>query len=136
VLRSCVLLVQDLLLACKTGILHELVSRNPAQAVETRSTSDYRAIVITPQQTGRFCALCLARFIGFWSSPVPQPLFGHRNGLPYGGWISGSTRGARRATQMKHGRLRVRFSRRCERTNAVCDCVGWIVGWGFAVKMP
>ena len=40
-----------MLRAYKTGILHELVSRNPAQPVETRSTSDYRAIVITPQQT-------------------------------------------------------------------------------------
>jgi integrase len=38
--------------------------------------------------------------------------------------------------QMKHGQLRVRFSRRCERTQALCDIVGWIVDWGFAVKMP
>ena len=35
----------------KVGILHELVSKNPAQPVETRSTTNYRAIVITPQQT-------------------------------------------------------------------------------------
>jgi integrase len=35
----------------KTGILHELVSKNPAQPVETRSKTDYRAIMITPQQT-------------------------------------------------------------------------------------
>jgi integrase len=35
----------------KVDILHELVSKNPAQPVETRSTTDYRAIVITPQQT-------------------------------------------------------------------------------------
>jgi integrase len=40
-----------MLRAYKTGILHELVSKNPAQPVETRSTSEYRAIVITPQQT-------------------------------------------------------------------------------------
>jgi integrase len=35
----------------KVGILHELVSKNPAQPVETRSTTNYRAIIITPQQT-------------------------------------------------------------------------------------
>jgi integrase len=40
-----------MLRAYKTGILHELVTKNPAQPVETRSKSDYRAIVITPQQT-------------------------------------------------------------------------------------
>ncbi len=35
----------------KVGILHERVSKNPVQFVETRSTSTYRAIVITPAQT-------------------------------------------------------------------------------------
>jgi integrase len=40
-----------MLRAFKSGILHELVTKNPAQPVETRNKSDYRAIVITPQQT-------------------------------------------------------------------------------------
>ena len=35
----------------KVGVLHERVSNNPVQHVETRSTSTYRAIVITPEQT-------------------------------------------------------------------------------------
>jgi integrase len=35
----------------KVGILHELVSKNPVLHVETRSKSNYRAIVITPAQT-------------------------------------------------------------------------------------
>lgn len=35
----------------KIGILHERVTRNPAQHVETRSKTDYKAIVMTPQQT-------------------------------------------------------------------------------------
>jgi len=35
----------------KTGILHELVSRNPVQPVETRCKTEYRAILVTPQQT-------------------------------------------------------------------------------------
>jgi integrase len=35
----------------KIGILHERVSKNPLLAVETRSKSTYRAIVITPGQT-------------------------------------------------------------------------------------
>jgi integrase len=35
----------------KVGLLHEFCTRNPAQAVETRSKTDYRAIVLTPQQT-------------------------------------------------------------------------------------
>jgi integrase len=35
----------------KVGILHEHVSRNPVEHVETRAKSNYRAIVITPQQT-------------------------------------------------------------------------------------
>ena len=35
----------------KVGVLHERVSKNPVQHVETRSTSTYRAIVITPAQT-------------------------------------------------------------------------------------
>src|SRR5438445_11124122 len=30
---------------------HELCTRNPAQSVETRSKTNYRAIVLTPQQT-------------------------------------------------------------------------------------
>jgi len=35
----------------KTGILHGFVSKNPCAPVETRATSDYRAIIVTPQQT-------------------------------------------------------------------------------------
>jgi integrase len=35
----------------KIGILHEHVAKNPVQHVETRSKSDYKAIVITPAQT-------------------------------------------------------------------------------------
>ncbi len=35
----------------KVGILHERVSKNPVERVETRSTSTYRAIVISPAQT-------------------------------------------------------------------------------------
>jgi len=35
----------------KVGLLHELVSKNPVASVETRSKSNYRAIVITPAQT-------------------------------------------------------------------------------------
>ncbi len=37
--------------AYKIGILHERVSKNPLLPVETRSKSNYRAIVITPAQT-------------------------------------------------------------------------------------
>jgi len=35
----------------KIGIIHGLVSKNPVQCVETRSTSNYRAVLITPPQT-------------------------------------------------------------------------------------
>jgi len=35
----------------KIGVLHEQVSKNPVLHVETRSKSDYKAIVITPAQT-------------------------------------------------------------------------------------
>jgi hypothetical protein len=35
----------------KIGILHEHVAKNPAQHVETRSKTDYKAVVITPTQT-------------------------------------------------------------------------------------
>ena len=35
----------------KIGIRHELVTKNPVAHVETRSKSNYKAIVITPQQT-------------------------------------------------------------------------------------
>ncbi len=35
----------------KVGILHERVSKNPVEHVETRCKSDYKAIVLTPQQT-------------------------------------------------------------------------------------
>ena len=35
----------------KVGILHGLVSKNPCEPVETRSTTSYRAITVTPQQT-------------------------------------------------------------------------------------
>lgn len=40
-----------MLRAYKTGILHELVSRNPCQPVETRCKTDYRAIMLAPDQT-------------------------------------------------------------------------------------
>ncbi len=33
------------------GLLHELVTKNPVLPVETRSTTDYKAILVTPQQT-------------------------------------------------------------------------------------
>ncbi|MFZ1136570.1 MAG: site-specific integrase, partial [Candidatus Korobacteraceae bacterium] len=35
----------------KVGILHEHVTRNPVLAVETRCTTVYKAILVTPQQT-------------------------------------------------------------------------------------
>ncbi len=35
----------------KVGMLHEKVSKNPVQHVETRSKTDYRAIVLSPAQT-------------------------------------------------------------------------------------
>jgi integrase len=35
----------------KVGVLHEHVAKNPVLHVETRSKTDYRAIVITPAQT-------------------------------------------------------------------------------------
>jgi hypothetical protein len=35
----------------KIGLRHELVTRNPLLHVETRSKSNYRAIIITPIQT-------------------------------------------------------------------------------------
>jgi integrase len=37
--------------AFKTGILHGLVTKNPCEPVETRTTTDYRAIMLTPDQT-------------------------------------------------------------------------------------
>ena len=35
----------------KIGLLHELVTKNPVLPVETRSTTHYKAILVTPQQT-------------------------------------------------------------------------------------
>jgi hypothetical protein len=35
----------------KVGILHERAKQNPVLHVETRSKTDYKAIVITPAQT-------------------------------------------------------------------------------------
>ena len=35
----------------KVGVLHERVSKNPVQHVETRSKTDYQAIVLAPAQT-------------------------------------------------------------------------------------
>jgi integrase len=35
----------------KTGILHGIITKNPVQPTESRSTTDYRAIIVTPQQT-------------------------------------------------------------------------------------
>jgi integrase len=40
-----------MLRAYKVGILHELVSKNPVLPVETRCTTGYKAILVTPQQT-------------------------------------------------------------------------------------
>lgn len=35
----------------KIGIQHELVTKNPAATVETRSTTSYKAVIVTPAQT-------------------------------------------------------------------------------------
>ena len=35
----------------KIGALHELVTKNPVLPVQTRSTTDYKAILVNPQQT-------------------------------------------------------------------------------------
>ncbi len=35
----------------KVGIQHGLVTKNPAEPVETRSTTDYKAVILTPVQT-------------------------------------------------------------------------------------
>lgn len=35
----------------RIGALHELVTKNPVLPVETRSTTDYKAILVTPRQT-------------------------------------------------------------------------------------
>lgn len=35
----------------RIGALHELVAKNPVLPVETRSTTDYKAILVTPRQT-------------------------------------------------------------------------------------
>ena len=35
----------------KIGALHELVTRNPVLPVETRSNTNYKAILVTPHQT-------------------------------------------------------------------------------------
>ena len=35
----------------KVGVLHELVTKNPVQHVETRSKFSYRAIIISPAHT-------------------------------------------------------------------------------------
>jgi len=37
--------------AYKVGILHEHVTKNPVAAVETRSTTKYKAVILTPRQT-------------------------------------------------------------------------------------
>jgi integrase len=43
---------RGVMLRCyKVGQLHELVAKNPVHAVETRSTTEYKAILVTPQQT-------------------------------------------------------------------------------------
>ena len=35
----------------KVGIQHDLVTKNPARAVESRSTTNYKAVIVTPAQT-------------------------------------------------------------------------------------
>lgn len=51
----------------KTGRLHGLVSTNPCEPVETRASSDYRAIIVTPQQTLAIpCVASPPPFIASW----------------------------------------------------------------------
>jgi len=72
----------------KVGILHELVSKNPAQPVETRSTTNYRALSSHRSKHGRFCARYPIRCTAFWCSPVPQPLCVLQSCLRFGGQTS------------------------------------------------
>jgi len=54
----------------KIGILHEHVAKNPAQYVETRSKTDYKAVVITPAQTLGILKPSLRLFTSRWCSPA------------------------------------------------------------------
>ena len=55
----------------KVGMLHERVTKNPVEHVETRCKSDYRAIVLTPAQTLAHSELTHQQcFILRWSLPV------------------------------------------------------------------
>jgi hypothetical protein len=64
----------------KIGNLHEHVAKNPAQHVEARSKTEYKAVVITPEQTLAILkALPSPRlFTSRWCSPVPL----RRSALP------------------------------------------------------
>ena len=57
----------------KIGILHERVAKNPAQHVETRSKTDYKAVVITPAQTLSILKALPSPhlFTSRWCSPAP-----------------------------------------------------------------
>ena len=55
----------------KVGIQQEHVQKNPVLHVETRSKSDYKAIVITPAQTLAILKASPHLFTPRWCSPAP-----------------------------------------------------------------
>lgn len=59
----------------KIGILHELVSRNPVLQVETRSKTDYRAIVITLSKRLLLLTTFTPRFTPRWCLPARRQRF-------------------------------------------------------------
>src|SRR6266576_335830 len=57
----------------KVGIRHEHVAKNPVLHVETRSKTNYKAIVITPEQTLAILKITpISSSLHAWCSPAPR----------------------------------------------------------------
>ena len=76
----------------KVGILHEHVAKNPVLHVETRSKSNYRAIIITPAQTVAILKSLPSPFTTRWCSPVRRRRSARRRFWRYAGRTCCGTR--------------------------------------------
>ena len=63
----------------RIGALHQLVKNNPVLPVETRSTTNYKAILVTPKQTWETIESLLIRYTAFSSSPALLLRSAHQN---------------------------------------------------------
>jgi integrase len=99
----------------KVGIVHELVTKNPVQHIQTRCTSDYVAILTSPQQTLAILKslVCMLHFILVLTCAATGLRASELVGLRWGDvfWSEGRIRVSKRWAKGAEGETKTNASR-------------------------